>query len=138
MATILVRANARRDVRHAVDLHYSAVREKDSKIVTLHAVDLSPDGMRVELVDDDVEVGDRFFVCFQAAAGGDWFYSDAVTVRVFDGPWPGETSLGFRFQTLSEASRLCIRRDLRRVAPHLPEHEPRIDYAATVGRILAA
>jgi hypothetical protein len=138
MATILVRANARRDVRHAVDLHCSAVREKDSKIVTLHAVDLSPDGMRVELVDDDVEVGDRFIVCFQATAGGDWFYSDAITVRVFDGPWPGETSLGVRFETLSAASRVCIRRDLRRVAPHLPDHEPRIDYAATVGRILAA
>jgi hypothetical protein len=106
--------------------------------VTLHVVDMSPDGMRVELVDDDVDLGERFFVCFQATAGGGWFLSDAITVRVFDGPWPGDTSLGVRFGTLAPASRVCIRRDLRRVAPHLPEHEPRIDYAATVGRILAA
>jgi hypothetical protein len=138
MATILVHADARADVRHAVELRCNAVREKDSKLVTLHAVDLSPDGMRVEVLDPDVEVGDRFFVCFQARAGRSWFYSDVFVVRILRGQRPGATSLGLRFGALSAASRVRIRRELRSVAPPLPEHEPGIDYAATVGRILAA
>jgi hypothetical protein len=137
---ILVRANARREVRHAVNLSCSVVREKDSKLASLRAVDLSPNGMRVELGDIKVEAGDRFFVCFRATDFGIWFYTDAVATRLLRGRRPGESgrSLGLRFGSLSAVSRLCIRGSLRRVPPHLPQREQRIDYAATVGRILEA
>jgi hypothetical protein len=140
MASILVRANGRRDIRHAVDLSCSVVREKDSKLAALRAVDLSPEGMRVELRDIDVEAGDRFFVCFRTTAFGIWFYTDAIATRLLRGRRPGEhgRSLGLRFGSLSAVSRLCIRGALRTVPPHLPQRAQRIDYAATVGRILAA
>jgi hypothetical protein len=140
MSSVLVRANARRDIRHAVNLSCSVVREKDSKLASLRAVDLSPDGMRVELRDVDVEAGDRFFVCFRTTDFGIWFYTDAFAARLLRGRRPGENgrSLALRFGSLSAVSRLCIRGALRRLPPHLPQREPRVDYAATVGRILAA
>jgi len=100
--SILVRANARREIRHAVDLPCSVVREKDSRLTSLRAVDLSPGGMRVELRDVDVEAGDRFFVCFRATAFGIWFYTDAFATRLLKGRRPGESgrSLGLRFGSL--------------------------------------
>ena len=138
--SILVRANGRRDVRHAVDLSCSVVREKDSRLASLRAVDLSPDGMRVDLKDVDVEAGDRFFVCFRTTPFGIWFYTDAYATRLLQGRRPKDRgrSLGLRFESLSSVSRLCIRGALRRVPPHLPQREQRIDYAATVGKILSS
>jgi hypothetical protein len=138
-ADFLVRTSERRAIRHAVDLPCSVVREKDSKLTALRAVDLSPHGMRVEIDDVDVELGDRFFVSFRSTAFGIWYYSDAYATRRLEGRRPKERSraLGLRFGSLSAVSRLCIRGALRRVPPHLPQREQRIDYAATVGRILA-
>src|SRR5580700_4479543 len=127
MSSVLVRANARRDIRHAVNLSCSVVREKDSKLASLRAVDLSPDGMRVELRDVDVEAGDRFFVCFRTTDFGIWFYTDAYAARLLRGRRPGESgrSLALRFGSLSAVSRLCIRGALRRVPPHLPQRAQR-------------
>ncbi len=138
MGSVLVRARERRAVRHKVDLACSVVRERDSKLASMRAIDLSPDGMRVELRDIDVEAGDRFFVCFRATTFGIWFYTDAFATRLLKGRREGERgrSLGLRFGSLSSVSRLCIRGALRGVPPHLPQREPRIDYAATIGRIL--
>jgi hypothetical protein len=66
MASFVVRASNRRAIRHAVDLSCSVIREKDSTLTSLRAIDLSPDGMRVELYGLDVDLGDRFFVCFRS------------------------------------------------------------------------
>jgi hypothetical protein len=140
MSSFLVRVAERRAVRHAVDLSCTVVREKDSKLASLRAIDLSPEGMRVDLKDVDVDVGDRFFVCFRTTPFGIWFYTDAYATRMLHGRRPKERgrSLGLRFGSLSSVSRLCIRGALRRVPPHLPQREQRIDYAATVGRILSS
>jgi len=140
MTSFLVRVTERRAIRHAVDLSCSVVRERDSKLASLRAIDLSPDGMRVELKDVDVKLGDRFFVCFRTPPFGIWFYTDAYATRVLHGRRPKEhgRALGLKFGSLSAVSRLCIRGALRRTPPHLPQREQRIDYAATVGRILAA
>jgi PilZ domain-containing protein len=140
MASIFVLADVRSDVRHAVDLPCSVVRERDSELVSLHAVDLSPGGMRVELQGMDVEAGDRFFVSFQTMAFGTWFYTDAFAARLLWGRRPGERrpSMALRFGSLSTDSRVRIRDALRGVPPHLPQREQRIDYAATVGQILAS
>jgi DNA-binding response OmpR family regulator len=139
MASTLILANARRDVRHAVDLPCTVVREKNLTLVSLRAVDLSPDGMRVELRNVEVEVGDRLFVSFQIAALGKWLYTDAFATRLLRGRRPGETSpsLVVLFGSLPAASRLCVRDSLRKVPPHLPQRQQRVDYAATVDRILA-
>jgi hypothetical protein len=140
MTSLLVRVTERRALRHAVDISCSVVREKDSKLASLRAIDLSPEGMRVELKDVDVDLGDRFFVCFRTTPFGIWFYTDAYATRLLQGRRPKERgrSLGLKFGSLSAVSRLCIRGALRRTPPHLPQREQRIDYAATVGRILAA
>jgi hypothetical protein len=138
MDSFLVRVARRRAIRHAVELPCSVVREKDSRLASLQASDLSPDGMRVALKDVDVQLGDRFYVCFRATPFGIWFYTDAFATRILEGRRPKERgrSLALRFGSLSAVSRLCIRGALRRVPPHLPQREQPIDYAATVGRIL--
>jgi hypothetical protein len=138
--SFLVRATDRRAVRHAVDLDCCVVREKDTKLVGHRAFDLSPYGMRVHLRDADVELGDRFFVCFRATQFGLWFYTDARATRILHGRRPDERgrSLGLRFRSLDAVSRLLLRGALRRVPPPLPQRELRVDYAATVGKILAS
>jgi PilZ domain len=140
MASFVVRASNRRAIRHAVDLSCSVVREKDSTLTSLRAIDLSPDGMRVELYGLDVDLGDRFFVCFRSTQFGIWFYTDATATRILHGRRPKDQGrgLGLRFGSLSALSRLMIRGALRRVPPHLPQREARVDYAATIGKILAA
>jgi hypothetical protein len=137
MASILVFADARRDVRHAVDLPCSVVREEDSQLVSRHAVDLSPNGIRVDVSRIDIQAGDRFLVCFPATALGTWFYTSAVAARLLCGRRSGEScpSLALLFASLSTASRQSVRGALRGVPPLLPQREPRIDYAATVERI---
>jgi hypothetical protein len=134
----LVRTSERCALRHAVDLSCSVVREKDSRLTSLRAIDLSPHGIRVELKDVDVDLGDRFFVSFRLSPFGIWYCSDAYATRMLHGRRPKERarSLGLRFGSLSAVSRLCIRGALRRVPPHLPQRERRIDYAATVRKIL--
>jgi hypothetical protein len=138
--SFLVRATDRRAVRHAVELSCCVVREKDSKLVGHEASDLSPYGMRVDLRDVDVDIGDRFFVCFRATQMGVWFYTDALATRILHGRRPLERgrSLGLRFRSLDAVSRLILRGALRKIPPPLPQRELRIDYAATVGKILAA
>jgi PilZ domain len=137
MADLFVRANSRRHVRHAVDLPCSVVFEKNLTLAGLRAVDLSPDGMRIELSDVEVELGDHFFVCFRTPAR--WFLTDAFATRLLLGRRRGETRrcLALRFGSLSTALRARIEGDLRLMPPHLPQREQRVDYAATVGRILA-
>jgi hypothetical protein len=137
MADIFVRANARRHIRHAVDLPCSVVFEKDLTLAGLRAVDMTPDGMRIELSNVDVQLGDRFFVCFRTPAR--WFLTDAFAARILRGRRHGETgrSLALRFGSLSRALRTEVQGDLRLVPPHLPQREQRVDYAATVARILA-
>jgi hypothetical protein len=139
MASILVLADARRDVRHGVDLPCWVVREVDSQLMSRHAVDLSPNGIRVSVSRIDIQVGDRFFVCFLARALGPWFYTDAVAARLLCGRRSGEScrSLALLFTSLSTASSDSVRGALRGVPPLLPQREARIDYAATVERIRA-
>jgi len=137
MPSILIRASVRREIRHAVDLPCWVVCEKDFRLASERILDLSPDGMRVELADVEVEKGDRFFACFWST--GKWFFSDAFAARLLLGRRPGERgrSLALRFGSLSGAARRSVRQDLCRVPPHLPQRAQRIDYAATVARILA-
>jgi hypothetical protein len=96
--------------------------------------------MRVDLYGVDVAIGDRFFVCFRSTQFGIWFYTDATATRILHGRRPKDRGpgLGLRFGSLSALSRMMIRGALRRVPPHLPQRELRMDYAATVGKILAA
>jgi PilZ domain len=136
MSAILIHASDRCDVRHAVTLPCSVVREKDFTVASQRMLDLSAGGMRVELHDVDVQRGDRFFVYFRTV--GHWFFTDAFATRLLLGRRRGEAgpSLALRFGSLAGASRLRIRRELRHVPPHAPERAPRIDHAATMRRLL--
>src|ERR1700734_2878768 len=108
MADIFIRADSRRHVRHAVDLPCSVVCEKDLTLAGLRALDLSPDGMRIELSNVEVKVGDRLFVCFRTPAR--WFLTDAFAARLLLGRRAGETGrcLALRFGSLSTASRARV------------------------------
>ena len=138
--SFLVRASDRRVIRHAIQLDCCVIREKDSKLVGQKAFDLSPYGMRVDLQDAEADVGDRFYVCFRATQQNLWFYTDALAMRILQGRRPKERgrSLGLRFRSLDAVSRLILRGALRKIPPPLPQRELRIDYAATIGNILAS
>lgn len=135
-----MRATGRQTIRRAVEVSCCVVREKDGKIVGRRALDLSPQGMLVELKDIDVDPGDLLHVCFKATQLQKWFYTDARAARVLHGRRPHERgrALGLRFESLDAVSRLILRGALRKIPPTLPQREKRIDYAATVLQILAS
>ncbi len=140
MSSFLVRVSERAVVRRAVEVACCVVRFRDGKVIGRRAFDLSPHGMRVALSDADVEPGDLLHVTFQATDIRKWFYTDARAARVLHGRRERERgrSLGIQFEGLDAVSRLILRGALRRVPPPLPQREQRIDYAATVGRLLLA
>jgi hypothetical protein len=138
--SVLVRASGRQTTRRAAPVTCCVVRESDGRIIGRRGFDLSPEGMRVELLDFDVDRGDFLHVCFQATQLQKWFYTDAIAARVLQGRRPQERgrSLGLRFESLDAISRLILRGALRKVPPVLPVRERRIDYAATLMKILAS
>ena len=138
--SVLVRVNERTAIRRAVDVACSVVRQRDGKVIGRKAFDVSPWGMRVALSDAEVEPGDLLYVYFKATPQNMLFCSDATAMRLLSGRRTKERgrSLGLRFDTLDAVSRHILRGALRRVPPPLPQREPRIDYAATIGHILAS
>ena len=137
MGTVFVRASDRQSIRRAIEIPVCVVRQRDEKVVSRRAFDLSPFGMRVDVSDFDVDPGDAFHVCFRATQMQLWFYTDATAMRVLHGRRGKERgrSLGLRFDSLDAIKRLILRGALRKVPPPLPQRAARIDYAATVRAI---
>ena len=138
MSTFIVRASQRRAIRKHVRLACRIVREHDFIEVGRQCLDVSPDGMRVP-TKVEVREGEGMIVSFRADELGMWFDTDAVVTRVIEGRRPTDLgrSFGLRFGSLGAVSRLILRGYLRRYPPPLPQRDARIDYAATVGRILS-
>ena len=136
----LVRVSERMAIRRAIEVPCCVVRFQDGRILGTRAIDLTPNGMRIELRDVDVGLGDLLHVCFRATQLAKWFYCDARAARVLHGRRASERgrSLGLEFEGLDAVSRLLLGGALRRVPPPIPQREQRIDYAATVARILRA
>ena len=130
---LYVRKNERREVRRAISMTCQIVRERDFRLVSEKALDVSPDGMLVA-TDVDIEPGENVFVSFRATALGIWFDTEARVARVIRGRRPGDKGRGIalRFSTMPRVKRLILRGHLRRVPPPVPRRAQRIDWAATI------
>ena len=128
-----LRRNDRREIRRAVTLACTVVREQDFKVIAHEALDLSPDGMLVS-TDRELEVGENMIVSFRATQLGLWFDTEATVARIIKGRRPGDRgpAIGLSFSTLDRVKRLILRGHLRRVPPHLPRRTQRIDWTATI------
>lgn len=127
------RKNDRREVRRAVGLACSVLREHDFRPVSELALDVSPDGMLVA-TDHDLAVGEGLIVSFCATPLGLWFDTRARVARIVRGRRHGDrgAGVGLSFSTLDRVKRLILRGHLRRVPPPLPRRTQRIDWTATV------
>ena len=112
------------------------VRERDFRLVSEKALDVSPDGMLVA-TDVELEPGENVFVSFRATELGLWFDTEARVARVIRGRRPGDRGRGvaLRFSTLPRVKRFILRGHLRRVPPPIPRRAQRIDWAATIRSI---
>jgi PilZ domain len=130
---LFVRRNERREVRRAISMTCQIVRERDFRLVSEKALDVSPDGMLVA-TDIEIEPGENVFVSFRATDLGIWFDTEARVARVIRGRRPGDKGRGvaLRFSTLPLVKRLILRGHLRRVPPPIPRRVQRIDWAATI------
>jgi hypothetical protein len=135
--TFLVPKNERREARRRLVLPCRVVREHDFRLIGACAVDVSAGGMLVMAI-GDVSLGDEVVLSFNATELGIAFDADAVVARVVHGRRQGDRGrcIGLHFRRLDAVKRLILRGHLRRMAPPLPQREARIDYAATVKRIL--
>jgi hypothetical protein len=133
---LFVRKNERREVRRAITLQCQVVRERDFRLVSEKALDISPDGMLLA-TDIDLEPGENVFVSFRATDLGIWFDSEARVARQVRGRRPGDKGKGvaIRFMTMSRVKRFILRNHLRRVPPPIPRRQQRIDWSATVRSI---
>ena len=133
---IFVRKNERREVRRAISMTCQIVRERDFRLVSEKALDVSPDGMLVA-TDVELEPGENVFVSFRATELGLWFDTEARVARVIRGRRPGDRGRGIalRFSTLPRVKRFILRGHLRRVPPPIPRRAQRIDWAATIRSI---
>lgn len=133
---LFVRKNERREVRRAISMTCQIVRERDFRLVSEKALDVSPDGMLVA-TDVELEPGENVFVSFRATELGLWFDTEARVARVIRGRRPGDRGRGvaLRFSTLPRVKRLILRGHLRKVPPPIPRRAQRIDWAATIRSI---
>jgi hypothetical protein len=137
--SFVVYRTRRAEMRRVHDMACHVVRERDFHQVGGRVIDLSPDGMLVR-VDEPVAIGESMIVSFRATDLGIWFDTDAIVTRCLRGRRPGDPhgfAIGVRFGSLDRVSRLILRAYLKRFAPPLPRRERKIDYAATVGKILS-
>ena len=132
-----VRRNDRREVRRAVGLACTVVRERDFRVVAHQALDVSPDGMLVS-TETPLEVGENMIVSFRATQLGLWFDTEASVARMVKGRRDGDrgAGIGLSFSTLDRVKRLILRGHLRRIPPPLPRRLQRIDWTATIRSVI--
>lgn len=128
-----VRRNDRREIRRAVGLACTVVRESDFRVIAHRALDVSPDGMLVA-TDKDLAIGENVIVSFQATQLGLWFDTEATVARIVRGRRFGDrgAGVGLSFSTLERVKRFILRGHLRRVPPPLPRRMQRIDWTKTI------
>jgi len=161
MGGLLVPVRERKTPRHAVRLDCQVVRERDFKLLSEHAIDLSAEGMLV-LTDERVLTGEEVIVSFRVPTLRAWFDAEALVARVVHGRRPTDPGgarlaapdfqprgarlaapdfqpsrgLGLRFSHFGRVSSSYIKAGLHRLPPTLPGREPRIDYAESIARIM--
>ncbi|WP_394839000.1 PilZ domain-containing protein [Pendulispora rubella] len=137
MDGLLVPVRERKTPRHAVRLECQVVRERDFKLLSEQAVDLSAEGMLV-LTDEAVLTGEEVLVSFRVPTLRAWFDAEATVARVVHGRRPNDRGrgLGLQFSRLGRVSASYVKAGLYRYPPTLPGREPRVDYAESVARIM--
>lgn len=137
MGSILIPVSQRRAIRHAARVTCQVVRERDFKLLSEQAVDLSIGGMLI-LTDERVLTGEDVIISLRAPGIGSWFDAQGTIARVVHGRRPSDfgRALGVRFHGLDMVSRSYLRAGLRSLPPAIPAREPRIDYAASVSNIM--
>jgi hypothetical protein len=137
--SLWVRTNQRRAIRRAYLLPCTVLRQDDFMPLGEYALDVSPDGMLV-MTESDAERGQRLVVSFQATNLNLWFHAEARIARVVEGRRPGDRGrcLGVEFTHLDPVKRYILRGSLRSVPPPVPRRPQRIDYVASLHKMLGA
>jgi hypothetical protein len=127
-STIL--ANRRKARRHAVRMACQVVRERDFRLISDTALDLSMSGMVAVaahwVFGQSILTGDRFIVSFQLPRSPFWVDVEATVTRVARGRRRGEDAptLALEFDPMPLAMMLRMRRALRRWPPSPPQPRP--------------
>ncbi len=121
MSVILSRKQPRRAFRREVLLTCQIVRERDFRLVSDLALDLSTDGMLVA-TEQRLLTGEPLLVSFRRPRSLRWLDVSATVARVVHGRRPGDRGrcLGIAFDPLGEQERRMLFRHLR----GLPAPEP--------------
>lgn len=121
MSVILARKQPRRAFRREVLLSCQVVRERDFRLVSELALDLSTDGMLVS-TEQRVLTGEELLVSFRPPRADRWLDVQATVARVVHGRRPGDRGrcLGLTFHAVDEPSRRLIFRHLRGLPPPEP------------------
>jgi c-di-GMP-binding flagellar brake protein YcgR len=121
MSVILKRKQPRRAFRREVILSCQVVRERDFRLVSDLALDLSTQGMLVA-TEELVLTGEEVLVSFRPPRGKEWLDVSATVARVVHGRRPGDRGrcLGLAFHGLDAAKEHVLFRHLR----GLPAPEP--------------
>ena len=138
MSSVLLPVSQRCTMRHSARVRCQVVRERDFKLLSERTVDLSIGGMMI-LTDERVLTGEDVIISFRAPGVGSWFDAQGSIARVIHGRRPGDRgrALGVRFHQLDVVSRAYLKAGLRSLPPPVPLRDARIDYAASVERIMS-
>ena len=121
MSPVAARKPERKAFRREVLLRCQIVREKDFKLVSDLAFDMSEEGMLVS-TGTRVMTGEDLLVSFRAPRSNQWFDCQARVARVIHGRRPGDRGrcLGLTFEGLDGDRKAALGRLLR----GLPAAEP--------------
>ena len=127
----------RRSIRRAVSIPCTLMRAQDLKVVGTRSMDLSPDGILVGVF-DEMKVGEDMIMSFSLTPFSIPFHVEGRVARFLRGQRQRDRmpAAAMSFDSLDAVGRLILRGHLRRIPPVLPQRTRRIDYAATVMRIL--
>jgi c-di-GMP-binding flagellar brake protein YcgR len=121
MSVILTRKQPRRAFRREVLLSCQVVRERDFRLVSDLALDLSTEGMLVS-TEQRVLTGEELLVSFRPPRSDRWLDVQATVARVVHGRRPSDRGrcLGLVFQGVDPASRRLLFNHLRGLPPPEP------------------
>ena len=127
MSSILRRRVDRRAFRREVLLPCQVVRERDFKLVSSLALDLSTEGIQV-LTGLRILTGETMPVSFRAPKTQEWFDVEATVARVIHGRRPGDRGrcLGLSFGDLGWTDSLRLFEGLRGLPPAAPRRNPEL------------
>ncbi len=125
MSVILARKHPRRAFRREVLLTCQVVRERDFRLVSDLALDLSTDGMLVS-TEHVVLTGEPLLVSFRPPRADRWLDVQATVARVVHGRRPGDRGrcLGIVFDGVDPAARGLLFKHLRGLPPPEPARLP--------------